>query len=1143
MSLRCQNCGFENPPGMRFCGNCGTPLTVLRAAEERKVVTVLFADVVESTRLAGAVDPERLREQMAGIFAVAREEIEHQDGTVEKFIGDAVMAVFGLPAVHEDDPQRAARAAVAIRARLQAEVDSGRLPAIRMGINTGEVVADPTATTKGEFLVTGEVVNLAARLQQHAGPGQILVGERTALALRPAAQLKPLSPLAIKGAALPLPAWELFDVAPLREREVRPTPFVGREEELDLLTSHLRRIQREGRGHVVTILGQAGVGKTRLVLEFRNRSGGTHALDGRALPYGTGVPFWALGEAIRDECGILFGDPREVTLRKLQEATDRLEIPAAMPALQSVLGLAIEEAGLTREDLFNGMRAFFQAVTARAPLILILEDLHVAEEVTLDFLEHAAEWVRELPLLILTIARPDLLERRSGWMGGKRSATTLFLDPLSGTESLALVQAILVGKAAPDPLVKAVLDQAEGNPLFMEELLRALIERSVLVEGHDRWDLAVPLAELAIPDTVHAVIAARLDALPVVEKRVLQAAALQGKDFWLGGLRLVSNGDHVDEALRALVGKELIVPKRRSTLAGEQEFTFRHILIRDVAYGSIPKTQRWPKHARVAHWMQQVAGDRRAEFADFIAHHWLQVMTLRSDLGLPVDDAAHREAIASLQLAGDRAASVYANTTAIDHYSRAMDLDPPLQPRLQALEARGNVWTLLGQYDRAREDFSGLRTLAQSAGEPRWEAVALDHLGHTFRKQDQITTALQHLEPALALSRQVGDATLTARILNHIGFTHFSDGRLEQALLAHGEARQLLATGQDLAALAESLHGLGENTFFQGKFATSITWLTDSMHLSSRLGNRSLAAENQYMIATADHMLGRYQDAQAYTQRSLATLTEIGDVWNQAVAFWSVAYQSTTLGEFGRALEHGLRGVGLARELKAIRFTVYNLATLGTIHRELEDYHGAWHIDREATVLARQVSGVHLAWCLATTALDAAVLGRRDDAAGYLQEAKQAARQTPRDFVYAPDAMLALGRVALVGGIPQDAIAAAHSLLDTVAAAGILRYEAPALLLLADASVSAGDDSEALTSYAAAIKAAQDRGELPALWRALAGQADLFHKLGRAEAAREAAARSREIVDRLAAAVPDERLRATLLQSAPVQRLLTLVGA
>lgn len=272
-----------------------------------------------------------------------------------------------------------------MRSRVRADVEAGTLPQIRIGINTGEVVANPRATEKGEFLVTGEVVNLAARLQQHAEPGQVLIGERTRLAVRHVAQVREVPPLTVKGATAPLPAWALLDIAPPRERELRPTPFVGREEELELLASHIRRMRREGRGHMITILGPGGVGKTRLTQEFRARTEGVHALRGRALPYGTGVPFWSLGEAIRQECGILFGDPLEAARQKLRETADRLGIPGVAPALFAVLGLGGEGPELTREALFSGMRTLFQTVAHRAPLLVILEDIHLADDVTLDF--------------------------------------------------------------------------------------------------------------------------------------------------------------------------------------------------------------------------------------------------------------------------------------------------------------------------------------------------------------------------------------------------------------------------------------------------------------------------------------------------------------------------------------------------------------------------------------------------------------------------------------------------------------------------------------------------------------------------------------------------------------------------------------
>ena len=1081
---------------------------------------------------------------MARFFTIAREEIERYGGTVEKFIGDAVMAVFGLPAIHEDDPERTARAAVGIRSRVRPDIEAGTLPAIRIGIGTGEAVANPQATEKGEFLVTGEVVNLAARLQQHAEPGQILIGERTMLALRAVATTRSVAPLTVKGRADPLHAWELREMAPPRERELQATPFVGREEELDLLRGHVRRMRREGRGHVVTILGPAGVGKTRLVQEFRVRTDDVHILRGRALPYGTGVPFWSLGEVIREECGILFGDPLEAARRKVEDATARLDVADAIPALQSVLGLGGEGRDLTREELFNGMRAFCQALAQRSPLLLILEDSHSAEDVTLDYLEHAADWIREVPLLLLILSRPELLERRATWMGGKRSATSLFLDPLAGEESRALVQAILGGKPAPEPLLDQVLARAEGNPLFIEEMLRALIERGTLAEEDGRWALTVPMAEVAIPDGVHAVIAARVDALPSAEKQILQDAALQGKDFFLGGVRFVADENHVDESVKALLEKDLVIRKRRSTLAGDEEFTFRHILIRDVAYTMIPKARRWPKHARLAKWMNRMVGDRPAEWADVIAHHWLQVVALRQELGLPPDANAREQAIANLLIAGDRAAKVYANTTALDHYSRALDLDPAPSTRLRALLGRGEVWMLLGQYERARQDFVTVRDVARGTGERRWEAIALDHLGHSYRRQDQVAAALEYLEPALAISREIGDPALSGRILNHIGFTYFSDGKHEEASRCHQEARRLLETTDDLAGLGESLHGLGENLSLQGRFQEAIHWLSESANVSDHVGDRSLASENRYMIAHTRLMLGEYPRAQAEVERSVAALAEIGDVWTSSVALSWAALIFTTVGEFGRALDHATRGLASARQIGALRFTAWNLQAIGRIHRELEDHMGAWQADQEALELARRTAGGSwMPLMLGSLALDAAALGQTSDALSYIDEAGRALKETQARMDFPQEVMHAEGRVLLTLGNAADALDRARALSNMVAATGTLHWRVPALLLWADATTALGDPEAAVPKYVEAAEEAERLGRLPARWRALAGLAEAQRALGRSDDAAASARRAREIIDRLAATVPDERLLAIFLQSSKVQRVVALAGA
>ncbi|HLW48532.1 MAG TPA: tetratricopeptide repeat protein [bacterium] len=1139
--MQCPRCGFGNPSRMRFCGQCGAPLSSVPSREERKLVTVLFADIVGSTQLTAVRDPEHVQAQIDRFFAIARDEVHRHGGTVEKYIGDAVLALFGFPAVHEDDPERAARAAVAMRDRVDGDREAGALPKIRIGITMGEVVVATHSSGTGERLVTGEAVNLASRLQQYAQSGQILVAEHVQRALRDAAALLRIpSAITLKGVPAPVPAWDLVAVGPPREREMRATPFVGREGELGLLTECVRRVQREGRGRAVTMLGPAGVGKTRLARELRGRIDGVRILRGRALPYGTGVPFSPLGEAIREECGILFGDPLDVARGKLRETAARLEVDDAVPALLIVLGLGEGAHDLSREVLFARTWMFFEAVARRSPLLLIAEDIHSADEWTLDFIERGADRLRDFPFLLLTLARPELLERRPSWMRGRPDATILTLEPLAGGESRELILGVLRGRPVPAAFPDLVLERAEGNPLFIEEILRTLLEQGVLVDDGSRWALTVPLARITIPDSVQAVIEARIDALPGPEKQLLQTAAVVGRDFWLGAVRTLD--EHLaGDALRGLIDKGVVAARPRSTLVNETEFAFTHILIRDVAYRMLPKTQRWPKHLRFAEWLHQIAGDRRAEFADIIAHHWLQVISLRNELSLPPEPRAREQAIANLLVAAAQASRLYANNTALDHYARALELAPPPEERLAALLGRGEVWMLLARHERAREDFGSVRAHAQDSGARRWEILALDRLGHSFRRQDQIAQALEHLEEALRLSRDLGEASLTGQILNHIGFTYFSQARYEDAIRMHLEARSVLEH-HDVAGLAESLHGLGDNAVLLGRFEEGMRWLSDSAVLCEQIGNRSLAGENRYVIAVCRDLLGDTAAAQNEVERSVTALAEIGDTWRLSFALSAAARVAIPLGQFDKAIDCATRGLRAAREIGAGRAAIFNLLCLGLVYRELEDFRRAWQADQDAAELVRagEIGGFWRPGVLASLALDSAALGRTQDAQAYVHEARQAVTEGPTRGDFPEEIAHAEGRVLLAAGRPADARDAALRLADLVASNKLRRWRVPALLLRADAAVALGEAAEAVTLYEIAADEAGRLGRLPGLWRALAGLAEVRHAEGDKTAARESAVRARDITARLAAGLPDKVLQAAFLQSARVARIVAL---
>jgi len=577
LGQRCAVCGTDNPLDAHFCLRCGTPLRGAQAAE-RRVVSVLFADLVGSTSLTGQLDPEAMRRIIADYFAAMRERIQLHGGTVEKFIGDAVMAVFGLPAAHEDDPERAVRAALAMQQRMGAL--NARLKAdlhIRIGISTGEVVADLRGVEAGEFMVTGEVVNLAARLQQDAPPDGIVVDERTYAATRLTVQFAPL-PDAGDGDFAGRSRWQVAGLADRPAGKGLRAPLVGRNDEMQFLQALYRRMVEGRRHHLVTIIGTAGVGKTRLVEELLHALGNSadppQALRGRCPAYGDGLTYWPLADMLKQECGIKDNDPAVIVGEKLHarvlavcgpvfgdEESERIvadlatvlgvEVPRDYEGVWrdrlQALKLAVEGIDVSPRDRAGGerstgdvlLRAFRSFLLAKAqsrPLLVIFEDLHWAEESLLDLVEHLALRGVEAPILTLCLARPELLERHPDWGGRIPNYTALSLSPLPKEQGRRLIEELLHGSGIPPDVRDGIVSKAEGNPFFIEEILRMLIDGGSLVRDERGWRLATYPVEIRIPDTIHSILAARLDLLPALERRVTQDAAVAGRIFWLGAL-------------------------------------------------------------------------------------------------------------------------------------------------------------------------------------------------------------------------------------------------------------------------------------------------------------------------------------------------------------------------------------------------------------------------------------------------------------------------------------------------------------------------------------------------------------------------------------------------------------------------------
>ena len=688
----CTKCGQDNPDGFRFCGGCGAALATASVSEERKVVTVLFADLVGFTSRSEQMDVEDVRGTLAPYHALLRAQLEHYGGTVEKFIGDAVMALFGAPVAHEDDPERAVRAALSIRAAIDRlnDEEPGLDLHVRVGVNTGEALVVLSAdASRGEGMASGDVVNTAARLQTAAPVDGILVGETTYRATDRAITYHRAEPVVAKGKSQPLPVWEAVEARARLGVDVvqRPTtPLVGRGEEVDLLLDALRRCRSERAVQLVTLVGVPGIGKSRLVWELMQAVERDPDFitwrQGRSLPYGDGVTYWALGEMMKAQAGILDSDAAHEAGVKLRAAvadvihdpTEAAWVEEHVRALAGLEGVA-GTGGDRHSEAAAAWRRFLEALADRNPLVLVFEDLHWADDALLDFIDHLADWARDVPMLVVCTARPELLDRRGGWGGGKRNALTVALSPLADTDIARLISTLLEQALLPAETQVMLLSTAAGNPLYAEEYVRMLIDRGHLQHDGGRWRLTVG-AELPVPESVHGLIAARLDDLPADQKRLLQDAAVLGKVVWLGALAAMSgiNRYEAETRLHALERREMLRRERRSSVAADTEYAFRHVLMRDVAYGQIPRIQRADKHRRAAAWIESLSVDR-GDAPDMLAHHYARALEYARDTGQPTEELELRTRLA-LRDAGDRATALSSLTAAQQHYKAALALWP-----------------------------------------------------------------------------------------------------------------------------------------------------------------------------------------------------------------------------------------------------------------------------------------------------------------------------------------------------------------------------------------------------------------------------------------------------------------------------------
>jgi class 3 adenylate cyclase/tetratricopeptide (TPR) repeat protein len=702
----CAQCGTENPDVAKFCLACGSPLAAAPAPQEfRKVVTIVFSDLKGSTSMGERLDSESLREVMSRYFDAMRAELERHGGVVEKFIGDAVMAVFGLPRLHEDDALRAVRAAAGMQRALAGLNDElerhwGVRLANRTGVNTGEVVAgDPTT---GQRLVTGDAVNVAARLEQAAGESQVLLGDLTYRLVRDFVDVEPVEPLQLKGKSEPVPAYRLVAVREDTERPRRlDAPMVGRADELEQLRGALGEAVARRRCRLVTVIGEAGVGKSRLIDEFvRSLEGDVSFLRGRCLPYGDGITFWPLAEAVRQASGIMERDSIESALKKLSALSGDAEAGARVA---SAIGLSPTQFPV--EELVWGARRLLESLARPGPLLVLFEDVHWAEATFLELIEHVVDTAHDAPLLIVCSTRHELVERLPEWSTGP-GALRIELERLTEDETASVAEHLL-GMAGLDDRVRArVVEAADGNPLFVEQLLSMLIDEGLIRFENGCWRAGADIDRAVVPPTIQALLAARLDYLEPEERMVIEPASVIGHVFVEDAVSyLVPKRvrDDLGARLGSLTDKQLVHPDLTRSLE-EEAFRFHHILIRDTAYEGILKRARATFHEQFVEWADSVNREGATEYEEINGYHLEQAFRYLSELG-PLDDHGRElglSAAVRLGSAGRRAFARGDMPAAANLLRRAADLFPTEdRRRLDLVPSLGEALTEIGEFQSA----------------------------------------------------------------------------------------------------------------------------------------------------------------------------------------------------------------------------------------------------------------------------------------------------------------------------------------------------------------------------------------------------------------------------------------------------------
>jgi predicted ATPase/class 3 adenylate cyclase len=925
----CSACGTPNEAGRKFCGECGSPLGAASAAArptepvpaqpappvaaepvaERRLVSVLFADLVGFTSLSESRDAEEVRELLSRYFDTCRRLVGLYGGVVEKFIGDAVMAVWGTPVATEDDAERAVRTALDLVAAVQAlgqEAGADGLRA-RAGVMTGEAAVNMAAV--GEGMVAGDLVNTASRVQAVAEPGSVFVGDATRRTTEGTVVYEPAGSFELKGKEGETPLWRALRVVSGRAGSLKSegleAPFVGRERELRQIKDLFHVCAEEGRAQLVSVTGIAGIGKSRLAWEFYKYFDGiaqtVYWHRGRCLAYGEGVTYWALADMVRMRCRIAEDEPQEEALRKLQAALeehllDPEERRFVEPRLAQLLGLG-EGTSHERQDLFAAWRLLFERLADTYPTVLAFEDMQWADASLLDFVEYLLEWSRDKPLFVVTLARPELLENRPTWGAGHRNFTSMYLEPLSQQAMQELLIGLVPG--LPPSLREQILARAEGIPLYAVETVRMLLDRGLLVADGSSYRVVGEIAALEVPETLHALIAARLDGLSADERRMLGDAAVLGKTFTPQALAALSGlpREQLDELLAGLVRREVLGLQSDPRSPEQGQYAFLQDLLRHVAYETLPKRERRAKHLAAADHLSASLGEE--EVAEVIASHLLDAYQLDPDAA--ESGPLRGKAQQALLQAGERAAALGAPSGAQRYFEQAAALAPEPHEQAGAWSRAGEMATAAGEVDRAAALFEQAIALYESEGDTHAAARASTWLALAEQQLGQIERAIERMEHAYAMIGEDEPDSDLALLILRLGNAHFFAGNRERA-------SELTERGLDLAEALQL-----PDQLIRG-------WTVKAMLTAGRRPeearafhqlalDRALASELYRAAAVSCSNLSdlafqrdRYADALAHLEQALDIARRVGNRLPEWFALSEMTYPLTMLGRWDEAL-------------------------------------------------------------------------------------------------------------------------------------------------------------------------------------------------------------------------------------------------